>query len=94
MKVVALLFLVLICAGCDVGPAPTTETTQDAHLVITRYLTMGVGTPNVFFIRDTPSDDCWIVVTASGYGATMQRASSVSCPGGEKVADQQPRLTR
>lgn len=75
------LALLLTLTACEAVPAETTATT-DARLSITRYITR-FGDPDVWFIRDGDSTDCWIFVQG-GSGAALQPASSASCTRGER----------
>lgn len=73
--------LLLTLTACDAQP-PDTHATPDARLTITRYVT-GIGDPDVWFIRDGDSTDCWIFVATNHAGA-LQPASSASCTRGER----------
>lgn len=80
MKRCVLALALLTGAACDLQPQ--TRATGDSRLVITKYVT-DVGDPNVWFIRDTVSEDCWIVVGGNGEAVALQRASPASCSRGE-----------
>jgi hypothetical protein len=72
---------ILLAIACSARP-PSTSGTPDARLTITHYMT-GIGDPDVWFIRDSDSNDCWIYVS-TGRAGGLQPASSASCTRGER----------
>lgn len=77
----ALTALLLTLSACDAQP-PDTHATPDARLTITHYSTP-VDDPDVWFIRDGDSNDCWIFM-ATTRGVALQPASATSCTRGER----------
>lgn len=77
---ITILTLMVTAAGCDDLP-PTTNVTVDQRLTITSYYTPA-SAPNVYFIHDRVTDECWIVVQRDS-GVALAKAQDAACTRGE-----------
>jgi len=77
---IVILTLALTAVGCDDLP-PTTNVTVDQRLTITTYYTPG-SAPNVYFMRDRVTDECWIAVQR-GNAVALAKANDAACARGE-----------
>ena len=82
MKHLAVILLAsLSLSACEAQP-PQTTVTPNARLTITRHIN-SVGEPDVYFIWDSKSSECWIVVHYNE-GLAMASAAPASCARGEE----------
>lgn len=66
------------------GGPPATSVTTDARIIITHYPT-NIGNPDVWFIRDKTTNDCWVAVGFPSSTVALATAKPESCTRSEQA---------